>query len=417
MRKIIFLFILIIPFMIKAEGTCDSTSVKIESIEISEKGNYIEEVNKSTASSNEVNLDLKVNNVGDSIKYKLVLKNTAEDDYEIDKSSLNLSTDYLGYELVTEDNSNIVKAGEEKVVYLVVKYANAVPESSYSNGNFSDTKNVVINLSNQEKDLVKAITDNPYTSTGIILVIVLIVSVLVILSIKKVKVRKYMVLVIPVLLLIPCYAHAICKCEIKVESKVNYVQPFNGIIYSLTRKPSLNGYNILPYDKDVWCVYNDEEDYVSCDGGIINDRFDYYETEEECLSAIDKHIVDDSFYCDKGRINTGFEYTDNKEDINEVYYLKYDIVDNIIKNTYTCFVKDDNEYCLKYGDTYENNKGVLDSYFDHCETYDDTYLCFSFSDRRGYINTDEIFMGEYCGSGCIIDKNGKAWCAMSECSR
>ncbi|MBR6133096.1 MAG: hypothetical protein IKQ29_00100 [Bacilli bacterium] len=429
MKKILLFVLLLIPFIVKAEGTCDSTSVKIESIETIEKSDYIEEVNKSSASGNEVNLDLKVNNVGDNIKYKLVLKNTAEDDYEIDKSSLNLSTDYLNYELVTEDNSNIVKAGEEKVVYLIVKYANAVPVSSYSGDNFSDTKNVVINLSNQDKGIVKAIEENPYTSTGIILVIVAVVSGLVLLCIKKAKVRKYMVLVMPVLLLIPCYAHAICKCEIKVESKVNYIKPFTGTVYRNNDDYVINGDSILKHTVTGWCFYDELDQIFSEHCGNYGYIFlDKEKCEEKVFNY--RHYI-----CKEFEYNIGLTDYSLSKLTDYDYYLKHDVVDNIVTKSYACYYKDGQEVCLldnTNDDFYNRNKEILNNAYNGSQCsmeYDGAnsdirYDCYTdvvdeiyymqYGDIDGNINASKNNI-HTCALSCSVNKDGVSTCRRELC--
>lgn len=60
--------------------------------------------------------------VGDNIKYKFVIKNDSLEDYEIDKTSLNINSDYINYSFETNDNSNIVRANSSKNVTLIVEY-------------------------------------------------------------------------------------------------------------------------------------------------------------------------------------------------------------------------------------------------------------------------------------------------------
>ncbi len=55
------------------------------------------------------------------------------------------------------------------------------------------------------------------------------------------------------------------------------------------------------------------------------------------------------------------EYTTDASTLNKAYYLKHDVVDNIITASYVCFVTD-TEHCLRGGDggaSYTANVGVL----------------------------------------------------------
>lgn len=46
--------------------------------------------------------------VGDTIKYKLIIANDSNDDYKLDENSLNVESYYMDYTFELEDNSNRV---------------------------------------------------------------------------------------------------------------------------------------------------------------------------------------------------------------------------------------------------------------------------------------------------------------------
>ena len=46
--------------------------------------------------------------VGDTIKYKLIIENDYNDDYKLDENSLNVESYYMDYTFELEDNSNRV---------------------------------------------------------------------------------------------------------------------------------------------------------------------------------------------------------------------------------------------------------------------------------------------------------------------
>ena len=122
MKKILLFIILLIPFFVYAEDSCNKNDIQIESITLEETQGNVEETTTPTTTNNQVNLGLKMNVIDDTITYKLVIKNTSNQDYTFDKNSL--STKYLNYGINYEDNSDIVKAGESKTIYLTVNYSN-----------------------------------------------------------------------------------------------------------------------------------------------------------------------------------------------------------------------------------------------------------------------------------------------------
>ena len=115
----ILLLLIFIPFYVNAE-TCDTDKITISSITVESKSDNVEELEEAKASDKNINLNLSMSNLGDNIKYKIVVKNDSNEDYELDKNSFNLSSDYIEYTLDSEDDTSIVKANSSKVVYLKV---------------------------------------------------------------------------------------------------------------------------------------------------------------------------------------------------------------------------------------------------------------------------------------------------------
>ena len=89
-----FLILLFIPFIVLGEE-CNINDVIITNIEpIKTNGNLVEKT-EATAEGQKINLDLKVYEEGDSIEYKVLLKNTSNEDYYFDENSLKQDNDYI----------------------------------------------------------------------------------------------------------------------------------------------------------------------------------------------------------------------------------------------------------------------------------------------------------------------------------
>ena len=106
--KVLLITILFIPIMVNA-AQCDTTKVYIDSIGIENTNGNVIELEDATAQDKKVNLNLRMSTKDDEILYKVVLKNDSEDDYEINKNSIKLNSDYIEYSLES-NNNNIVKA-------------------------------------------------------------------------------------------------------------------------------------------------------------------------------------------------------------------------------------------------------------------------------------------------------------------
>ena len=239
----ILLFLMFIPFVVNAE-TCDTDKITIENIAIESKSDNVEELSQATASGKNINLNLSMSKVGDSIEYRFVVKNYSNEDYELDKTSLNLNSDYINYSFEIEDNSNIVKANSSKNVTLRVEYKTEVPEDKFESGSYSDNKAMTVQLSNGNIINVPDTIKNPKTGAQsyiLIILIILLISGSLYILLKKKKYTRFMILIIGTVIIIPISAYALCKCDIKIESnvKIDYLNSYfceEGLGYMKYRK-------------------------------------------------------------------------------------------------------------------------------------------------------------------------------------
>ncbi len=211
MKKLFFLLLLLllIPFSVLAKDTCGSNDIVIQSIVLEKSVGNIEEVRDASISNQTINLGLKMNVIGDSAIYKIVVKNNSLDDYYFDENSLNLDMESVDYEVVFDDNNNLIKGGEEKVLYLSVSYKEKVDASILDNGLYNTNQVVKINVMG---------IDNPFTGRflGILIFISLIVGFFVLY--KDRKKTAYLLLLIS--LIIPFSVKAVCRHSLEVDTNL-----------------------------------------------------------------------------------------------------------------------------------------------------------------------------------------------------
>ena len=162
----ILIFFLLFPFTIHAEE-CKKTDIKIEKVELSEIRGNAEETSTASNDHNQIHLNTKMNVVGDSITYKAVIKNTSNSDYVFDKTQL--TKDYINYDIRYEDDSNIIKAGEEKVIYLRLNYENKPQVETLSNGVYTSNSQVSLHFVNESGTFI-----NPETKNNVFIVFLII---------------------------------------------------------------------------------------------------------------------------------------------------------------------------------------------------------------------------------------------------
>ena len=225
MKKIFFSLLMIISVLsiinVKAE-TCDPDKISIESISVEGKNDNTEEVEAASSEGKNIKLNLSMSEVGDNIKYKIVVKNASNKDYKLDEKSLNVESEYIDYKFETEDKNYVVKANTSKVVYLNVEYKKEIPSEAMENDTYKNNKTIALKVIDND-------ITNPKTQRSIIIfsiIAILIVSTITI-SIKKKKYAKPMLFLIGLLLPITAYAMCEANIEIELQLKIASCVPFN----------------------------------------------------------------------------------------------------------------------------------------------------------------------------------------------
>ena len=218
MKKLILIVLLfLVPVFVKA-NECNINSITIEGVSLEEvKGEAIEKSSPVLDGLN-VNLDLKLTEVGDSVKYKITIKNDSDELFEFNKKNLVSNSDYLTYTF--DNNSDSINAHEEKDIYITVKYNKKVNSAAFMNGTFNESKSVSNSL-NTIDNPVTGVFDYNY------LYIIIIVSICVFFISRKVLSKSYYFIFVFGLILIPMIIHSACKFDINVDSNIE-IPEFEG---------------------------------------------------------------------------------------------------------------------------------------------------------------------------------------------
>lgn len=241
------LLFVFIPTLLKAQDdttpTCNDNAITIESITLEEKSDDVTEVAQPTIEGKKINLNLKIKNLNDSIKYKLVVKNNSEEDYAV-ATDINDSTNYVTYTYSSNEQGNVISAGSSRILYLTVTYKNQVPASAFSGGTYTDNKDLVIDLSTDITDPNADIGGNtsgdtiiyddtpvvnPKTGVSgtILFIIVALFIAGIVYAVFKSKSIKHLVIIAGLMTLVPLTIYAVCSCQLSVDSKVTieYTEP------------------------------------------------------------------------------------------------------------------------------------------------------------------------------------------------
>ena len=208
MKKVSLLLVLFLfPFMVLAKDTCDSNDIVIQSITLEKSTGHIEELNEASIDNQKINLGLKMDVVGDSAEYKVVVKNNADEDYYFDERALNIDMDSVNYEVSFDDNTSLIKAGEEKVIYLKVSYKEQMDATNFDNGLYDGTQVMKLNVMTLE---------NPFTGRflGLLILMSLLFGFFVLYRDKK----KTAYLLLLISFTIPFSVKAVCRHSLEVNT-------------------------------------------------------------------------------------------------------------------------------------------------------------------------------------------------------
>ena len=203
----IFIFVLMLfPMMILAKDTCNSNDIKIKSIDLKESNGFSEEVEEANINNNIINLNLEMYNVGESITYKIKVKNNSNNDYYFTKDSFNLNTDHIEYEIL--NNSAVIKPNEEKEIELKITYKNKTPEDE-----FNENNRMSITLSDTP-------LSNPSTKRSLVLILLIVGTTTILAFVGEKKLIEKFMIVIFVILTVPLVTHASCTINLEINANI-----------------------------------------------------------------------------------------------------------------------------------------------------------------------------------------------------
>ena len=208
------LIFVLFPSLVLAED------VQVKEIKQIEKSEGVEIVSEPKVSDTTVKFDIKLKSIGDYVKYKLVIDNKDDIEYEIDKKSFE-NNEYISYE-VESDNLEKLEANKEKEIYLTIKYDKEVPESEFKDNVYVLNNNFSLVIGNKDEEI-----KNP--QTGIEDYSLIILTTLVVLAVavygfrKNKKQFKTLMLIIGITIIIPLTCIAANVLKLNIETNVTII--------------------------------------------------------------------------------------------------------------------------------------------------------------------------------------------------
>ncbi len=215
---------LLVPFVVRAEE-CSLDNISIEKIEILNKSESAVQKLEPVIDGKKLIFDIKLDEVGSFIEYKMIIKNDTDKDYELDS---NYNNEYFNYMISTEDKSNVIKKNETKEVLLRVSYMKTIPEELLNDDNvYSSNTHLVMAKSND-------VIINPATGNMGTILFLLFVICLFILS-KRYHKNSLLLLLFLLLLFTSFSVYAVCNLSIDIEAKIELSTLTDGYVYTINK--------------------------------------------------------------------------------------------------------------------------------------------------------------------------------------
>ncbi|MBR2708589.1 MAG: hypothetical protein IKE90_04070 [Bacilli bacterium] len=195
---------------------------------------------------------------------------------------------------------------------------------------------------------------------------------------------------------------------------------FTGSVYRHNTNRVHNGDNINS-SGTIWVIAN------SSTGGEYADE---YSSEAECQIGYENKNSPSGYSCQTREKGLG-SYTENASILNKTYYLKHDVVEDVITNSYVCFVYNNSEHCMKGADSgasFAQNTQIIKDYqaFNNLGAYNNNggnptgcefISSFSYCYSGGFYDVRTASPGFVRVNGstdnyCVVSHTGYSSCAI-----
>ena len=197
------------------------------------------------------------------------------------------------------------------------------------------------------------------------------------------------------------------------------VTTYTGTVYRHNTNRVHNGDNINDTGT-VWVIANPSN------GG---EYVDEYSTEAECQTGYESKNSPAGFSCQTREKGLG-SHSEDASTLNKTYYLKHDIIEDVVTNSYVCFVYNNVEHCMKGVDktSFQTNAQIINDFqnFNNLGTYNynggsPTGCAIGTKGSQCYsggfylVSASSTGMVSVCGSSstrCNVFQTGNSYCLV-----
>ena len=319
-------------------------NVEIKSITQADISKNTVEKSPPTHNGLEMNFDISFKQKDDFIKYKVIIKNETNVDYNISNDTSFNKSEFITYSYET---TGLLKANSEAIVYVTITYTNEVDQSLMVNGKYPEKNRAVIKLLDKDGN-----PPNPNTGINTCIIIAFLLLSLLVLTIllnKKKKSNVFLTILIS-LFLIPSMVYAIETIKLTINVNVLIEKGYK-VAYLLNKPAFYTEEELELYDtSEIQCSgtyylgeMTDENKYMECKNLLYEEKRLYSEGEVVNLNNnINKRqIITNNYHdneytyyceersqgvyqCDDRAIINNFKQNEwwywNRKDLTQTYY-------------------------------------------------------------------------------------------------
>ena len=336
--KKVFIFLLMISFLFIKVSALEN--VYIEDIELENKTDSTTEISVPSIDGLSINFNLKFTKINDYARYKIIIKNNTNRDFELSNETSFSNSEYVKYEYEFDNNDKILKANSTKLLYIKIIYNKQVEETSFNeNGTYTEEKEMNVelvlpkvnetNTTNETNETNNTIVEknetiveknetvtNPKTGPrGTIFLVlgILLVAIAVVVYLIDNKPIKETLIIIGFLLILPLSLKAIEKLSLTVNTHIEIEKTYE-VSYYIATSMFYTDEELEQFEKseNTQCkdVYIGSTKYNNCCEMIYKEKHTSGEV-VELKSFVEKYLysynncqleTDGSYICPEGTV-------------------------------------------------------------------------------------------------------------------
>ena len=220
MKRMCYIFLLLLVFMINSLVLAKE-DIYISDVVMKNANGKAEELVKPSFTEDNIDFNIRFEEVKDEVNYEVVIKNSSDKDYMVELKKDFLNSEYFSYEYTFNGGDSIIDANSTKTINIKINYKKEVEEAKLVNGVFNEDNHFEFSLiANSASSVI-----NPKTGgiISIVIIFVLVIVSLIMVLFFRFKTKGILIgtnIILIGLISLPLFVFAIDSFEINVNTTI-----------------------------------------------------------------------------------------------------------------------------------------------------------------------------------------------------